>query len=189
MSIKGTIYTEIADRLFAKLSFAPEAELPSLRWVDKENGQFRLMDQGFPIPLPAITIGFARAEYTSNGQNVQEGQATIRIRIGYESYADSFEGSSNQAESLKYYEFQEQVYAALQGFSGTNFSALERVAEEDDEDHDAMIVTIIDFATMITDTGAITAKDYVLATIDPVPEHQKNLPINPVVIKTPFVIP
>ncbi len=188
MSVKGTIYKALADRLMDKLTFAVGVELPSLKWVDKENAQFLKMEKGYPIPLPAITIRFVNTDWTTNGRNVQDGNAVIEFSIGYENYSDSFEGSVNQDDALKFYEFNEQVFAALQGFSGEGFTALQRINDGEDDDHDAMIVSKMSFTTLITDTGAETHKDYVLAPINPKPVFKELINRPPTNFVSGFVI-
>jgi hypothetical protein len=186
MSVKGHTFKEISSYLIQELQFH-DGRLPSLQWVDRDKGQFEQMDRELPIPFPAILLSFGRAEYETVGKSTQEGSGILRIRVGYESYAESFDGSIDQEQALKFWEFMEEVHKKLQGLSGTYFSSLERIAEEEDLDHDMIIVNIMEYRCKIFDSSADKTKRYVLATAEPVITKGKRPEPPPVVHK--FVIP
>ena len=93
-----------------------------------------------------------------------------------ENYADSYTGSINQDKALAFFEFNEKVHQALQGLCGTYFGALARVADEDDQDHKNVIVTVFEYETTIIDSSANTKKSYVLADPELDVRHKKTLP-------------
>lgn len=156
MSVKKHTQKEIGAYL--------KQEVPSLAFVDKYRGQ--LDSQGiFTFPRPAVFISFGRFEWESQVDGSQIGTGLIKFRIAVENYADSYEGSINQDLALDFFEFNEKVHEALQGLSGTYFSTLQRVTDEDDEDHGNVIVTVMEYQTTIIDRSARTDKNYVL--VDP----------------------
>lgn len=181
MSIKGTAYLELVERLKTELQFDQvitednPSPLPNVKWIDKDKSQFENLDNEYPIPFPAILIAFMRGNYSSLSDKAQSGEIIIRIRVGYENYADSFDGSSNQDDALKYFEFMEQVHMALQGFAGTNFTALQRVAEEEDLDHDMLIIQTFEYTTTLLDDSASNKRKYQI--VDPNVTITKNLSV------------
>jgi hypothetical protein len=168
MSVKGTIFKELADHLLSALQFADNS-LPGLKWVDRNNGQLQHMDNELPIPRPAILIEYGRFEWKTLGGKTQLGQGTIKFYLLWENYASTFEtpngASSNQDEALKFFEFLEQLHLALEGFSGELFTPLSRVADVDDTNHDNLMVPSMEYSTQVSDTSAIQNKNYV--TINP----------------------
>lgn len=156
MSVKKHTQKEIGSFL--------KQEVQNLEFVDKYRGQ--LDSPGiFTFPRPAVFISFGRFEWESQVNGSQLGSGLIKIRIVVENYADSYEGSINQDLALDFFDFNEKVHEALQGLSGTYFSSLNRITDEDDEDHGNLIVTIMEYQTTLIDNSANIAKNYVL--VDP----------------------
>lgn len=152
--------------------------LPALQWVDFNTGQFQISDTALGMPMPAVLMRFAAADYTSLGNNVQDGESVLVFDIGYDNIAHSFEGSEDQDEALKYLQFQEEVYKALQGLQGTTFSPLQRIADEDVDDAPGMLlITRMSFTCIITDTSAEATRNKTLVTaVDTEVQYVKNLP-------------
>lgn len=196
MSIKGNIFKAISGHLMASLAFETgdavgnPHNLPALQWVDFNTGQFQNPDTSLGMPMPAVLIRFAAAEYTNLGNNVQDGESIIVFDIGYDNIAHSFEGSEDQDEALKYLQFQEEVYKALQGLQGTTFSPLHRIADEDVDDAPGMLlITRMTFTCIITDTSAEATRNKTLVTdIDTEVQYVDNLP-EPDRLSKGFIIP
>lgn len=159
MSVKGTVFTAIGQHLMQKLQFAPETGLPSLQWFDKDFGQAKLIQDGvIALPMPAVLFSFKTPDWGNTLSPVQHGETMIRVRVLFENYADSFqtaEGASiNQDKALQFFEFNERVHMALQGFEGNGFTALNRASDDEDDDHNNVIVTDVYYSTLISDDSA-----------------------------------
>lgn len=156
MSIKGDIFKAIGDKLMQKLQF-PDGSLPNLMWYDKDFGQAKLMQDGIiAMPLPAILFTFRTPNWNSTSSNIQHGESVLRVRVVFENYADSFEGSVNQDKAIQFFEFNEKVHLALQGMQGENFTSLTRNGDDEDDDHNNVVVTDIFYSTIISDESADT---------------------------------
>ncbi|MDN3621332.1 hypothetical protein QWY81_17830 [Polaribacter undariae] len=153
MSVKGHTHKELEAYL--------KAEIPSLKWFDKDKGQFENASNHV-MPYPAILFSFGNTPYETLSNKVQKGAVTLRFRIGVESYADSFVGSINQDKALEFFDFNEKVFVALQGLSTTYLRNLERSADEDDNDHKNVIVTIMEFTGTLIDDSAEEGKNFTL---------------------------
>ena len=169
MSAKGHTFLEISTYLMETVE--------GLKMVDKDKGQLDDMSN-FVIPMPAVFVSFGRFEWENLSLGSQTGTGVIRFRVAVENYADSYTGSINQDKALAFFEFNEKVHQALQGLSGSYFSALNRVSDEDDQEHKNVIVTVFEYGTTLVDNSANTKKSYVLADPDPdlVVAHKKTLP-------------
>jgi hypothetical protein len=154
MSIKGDIFKAIGQHLMDKLQFSNN-HMPSLQWFDKDFGQADLIKEGIvALPMPAALISFRTPNWSSALSGVQQGSTTIRVRILWENYADSFQGSINQDKAIQFFEFNELAHKALQGFSGEFFSGLDRNADDEDDDHTNVVITDMFYATIITDDSS-----------------------------------
>lgn len=147
MDVKKQIYLAIQDHLVQTI--------PSLKWIDKNMGQLASLDQQLPIPMPGILISFGSTQWLTISAGLKQGQAIITFIILFENYADSFTGSVNQDLALSYFDFTEEVATALEGFSGSNFTPLVLIADQEDEDHANFIATMLQFSTVITNSSSV----------------------------------
>lgn len=168
MSVKGKIFKLLAAYLMEKLQFDQVVSednpfpIPNLRWVDKQMGQFNHPELSQLVPLPAILIGFRKTNWQSESRRVQRGDSVLTFWVYFENYADSFQGSMNQDLALQFFEFNEAVHQALQGFDIPGLiTALDRISDEDDEDQDMIIGTIFEYSTIISDDSADEHRHYV----------------------------
>lgn len=167
MSVKGHTYKEISGFL--------KQEVEGLQFVDKYRGQLDDINN-FVMPRPAVLISFGRFEWKTLNGNIKEGTGVIRFRTIVENYADSFTGSTNQDAALAFFQFNEDVHKALEGLSGSYFSQLSLLTDEDDEDHGNLIVTVMEYQTTLINNSANKTKEYILTDPDLKVEHKKNLP-------------
>lgn len=166
MSVKGLTFKEIGTYL--------KQAVPELKWFDKDKGQFENISNHV-MPLPAVLMSFGRTPYQTQSGLIQKGTLTLRFRIGYENYADSFTGSINQDKALEFFDFNEAIYVALSGLSTTYMKNLERTADEDDQDHKNVIVTIMEFTGTLIDDAADECKNFVLTEPELNVEHVKEV--------------
>jgi len=94
MSVKGLTHKEIETYLMQTV--------PTLKGFDKDKGQFE-NHSNHVLPLPYILMSFGRTSYETQGNQAQKGNLSLRFRIGYENYADSFNGSINQEKALEFF--------------------------------------------------------------------------------------
>ncbi|WP_241279753.1 hypothetical protein [Chryseobacterium cucumeris] len=169
MSIKGIVYKEITNRL--------ETLITELIYIDKDRGQFE-KENVLLVPKPAVLIAFLRFEWSEIGNGVKEGKGTIRVRVGCENYAESYSGSIDQDKALEFFDLNEKVDTALDGFYGTKFSELIKTADEDDLDHKNVIVTVYEYETTITDDTKADCSKMVKVEAEPIVKYiqKENLP-------------
>jgi hypothetical protein len=113
------------------------------------------------LALPAILIDFGTTPWSRNKQGVQQGEMTIRFHIVNELYEDFFEGAETQSRALEIFDFVEEVYLLLQDFSGETFSKLERTQTDTDTNFDSVIIHILTFKTLYTDTTKADNSKYI----------------------------
>jgi hypothetical protein len=187
MSVKKTTYLELIAAL---------REVPGIMYLDKDFGQIEGVGPGSgPVfPMPAIFISFGNAPRQHISGGLVQAQQTIRFRVCYENYADSFEGSQDQESAIAYFDFMEDVMQALTGLSGTHFTSLQPVNDEEDVEHKNYIVTILQFGTVLTDESTTTAgrgttKDITLSDAKLTVERKDELTEPDVNFITDFLTP
>jgi hypothetical protein len=170
MSVKKSIYTQLDGYLKTKMTFSSPSTLPSVKWIDRDTGQLQFLSEDF-ITFPAILIKFSRFDYKTTGNKTQQGLGTIRFTLIVQNFADSFEGSINQAKAIEYWDLVEELHKALQGVSGTGFTPLDRIAEPEEEVMGGLIVLPMEYATIITDDSADGSDNITL--VDPALEVER----------------
>lgn len=181
MSIKGIIFKEISNHL--------DVEVEELIYIDKDRGQIE-KENILLVPKPAVLIGFLRFEWTDIGNGIKQGTGTIRARVICENYAESYSGSIDQEKALEFFDLNEKVDAALEGLVGTNFSELKKTADEDDLDHNNVIVTVYEYETVITDDTKANCTKMTQVDAKPFVNYVKkeNLPERQVDNNSDFII-
>lgn len=142
MSTKADIFKAIQDRLYEKLQGIEPFERI---WVDKNMGQLASVDQHDTFPLPGILISYGRGQYRNLSKGVQEWQGTMRLELIYETHSHSTTDSEDRDLAMEFFEFNQQVHDALEGFSGDDFTSLMRVADEEDTSHTTVIVSVLEY--------------------------------------------
>ncbi len=181
MSIKGIVFKEISDHL--------ESQVEELIYIDKDRGQTE-KENVVIVPKPAVLIAFMRFEWSDIGNGIKLGKGLVRVRVICENYAESYSGSIDQELALAFFDLNDKVDAALEGLSGTKFSEMKKVSDEDDLDHNNVIVTVYEYETTITDDTRANCSKMIKVDAEPVVNYiaKENLPKRQVNIKSDFII-
>lgn len=158
------IYTTLAAHLMENVT--------GLMYVSLFNNQFARMEMKEVdidlVPMPAVLVQIDIPSWTSdNGGEVQRGQATVRLHIGQEIWADPAQGSESQDTALDVIRFITLVHTQAHGISGEGFTALKRVAGPlSDTDYTNLIVHVLEYTCELTDDSADSRRDWVPVTPD-----------------------
>lgn len=159
-----------------------EVEVPRLQWADLNRGQIQHLTKELGIPMPAVLISFPEITYSMLGAGLREGETIIRITSLFESFADSHFGSLNQDIALQYLEFNDLLFQTLENLSGNSFSALTRIKETEDDDHDFLIITNTDYSCNLIEIGAINPVTFMDG--NPTPKRVATTPTNTLLEKS-----
>lgn len=122
---KVVLYKAIRDRLMS--------EMPELRFVDLNKGQFLKPGDNYPIPLPAALVGFGRVSYQTLLQGEAHGTCTITVSLYADNSADSFDGAEQEENSLVMLELHDGIFQALEGLNNDGvFQRLTRTGESEE---------------------------------------------------------
>ena len=138
------------------------------------NNQFNKDSEENAWAYPAVFIEFLDINWETTQLANQQGSLTIRLHQGFESYA---------TEDLAILDTLQLINAAVHGYQGASFTALQRTNEEQDTDHNQVIIWRTDYITDLVDCSATVKKDLVSATVTEI-EILKDLDIDNYVIRT-----
>jgi hypothetical protein len=137
------IYSAVLEQL--------KTELPELRWIDLDRGQFDYSAGERPaIAFPAVLISIALPRCETIYGKVQHCQATVTIRIAQNPpTARTSAGAPDEVRqsALQCYDLIEHVHAILQGFGTQAFSDLSRSRQGMETRADGLFVYKIEYAT------------------------------------------
>lgn len=149
MSAKKITYLAIKEKLLA---------LENVKHCLLFNSQFDNMDDENTFPFPCVFVEFLQLDYTAKALGTQEADARIRLHVGFESL---------KTEELAILDLLEAIQGTLQGFTDdATFSPLNRVFEGQDVNHDQVIVWLMDYETLITDTAGHRDNKLVETSLD-----------------------
>ena len=131
---KRDLFLAIKARLFDQVK-----EIKHIRLF---NNQFQRDTVEEAYNPDAVFIEFLQLTWVGVARNQQTADTVIRLHINFESL---------KTEDLEVFERVQKVYLALQGFNGPLFSSMQRVNDEQDTDHDNVIVWKTDFHTQMQD--------------------------------------
>ena len=162
---KRDIYTDIKARILDQVK--------EIKHVLLFNNQFEKDKEEQAFTYPNAFVEFSQLIWNTNGQQTQKGEMQLTIHLGF--------------ESLKYeadnFDIIQSVFVALQGYSNGCYTGLNRIQEEQDTDHDNVIIWKIIFETTIDDTEAHPSNKLQENTISTI-EINKDLDIDNPIIRT-----
>lgn len=150
-------YKELLTRL--------KTEVPALRWIDLDRGQLEDPEGNYTFDSPAVFISFGTIGWGSIGERVEHGQAELSFRIAFKSYHDTNNHTPESVVGLAMTDLaiRKNVCAALHGFEGTNFNALQHTGTVQEPRDDGLLVFTETYQTMMRSTNNITKTE-----VDPV---------------------
>lgn len=153
--MKKIIFEAIAGYLAEKLN-TPEmiAKYGSVDYISVWNDQFNAEDEEHVIPKPAIAIDFPAADgWKTATNNWQTGSLVISVYVAYHTIADSnfFASDLEKEESMKRFDYLQDVQILLQGLNLGAAGKLSRTNEYQDTNADHISVDRIDYLTTVED--------------------------------------
>jgi len=144
------LYKELAERIIEKI--------PEVKWVDLWSNQIGFIDDEQMFPTPSVFVSFRMRSPEDAGDNIQNVQLQIDMYYYHETFADTFEGSYNQANALAYLQILTKLHQAFHGTSGENYSSMQRIDVAPVEAFKGNFYRI-SFGCLATDISASNVRD------------------------------
>lgn len=129
MSLKVEDFESPFAQLYIALQDYIKANVTSIKHIALDIGQLDYYEIRPSVAFPCVLIDFIDASFNDEGQKVQWGNFYIQTRLGFSPFskADSLTPDVSVKAALQYFEVENQLYKALQGWTPT-------LKNEDDED-------------------------------------------------------
>lgn len=132
--------------LFIEIMNRIKSQVSEIRFVAQDIGQLENYDIRPAVSWPCCLIDMDQTNFTeANDQNIQLAAGMITMRLGLVKYTDSNNLVPDAAmeNSLQYYEIEQKLYQALQGWNPDGFGKmLRRVAATERRQDDIRVRTI-----------------------------------------------
>lgn len=139
----------LVDNLITKLG-----TVEGVRHADQDLGQMEHYDMRPAVSWPGVLIDMDEATFNDEAENVQNSTAIVQLRI----FAPAWSASNNLVDgdirlaAFKYYEIEQAVHAALQGYRPSGgYSKLTRISAKTERRNDAWRVRQVRYKVMIED--------------------------------------
>lgn len=159
------LYTELANLI---------GQIDAIKWIDLWNSQVYHLQEEHPFPAPAVFLAFRSNTISDLSEKTQNLHTQVDVFVFWETFADSYKGSFNQGDAIKFLELLDNINKILHGSSGEQYSSMRRVAFSPVDTGGAGNLWSITYSCELIDSGAAiewettTGKDVVVEdyTID-----------------------
>src|SRR5690606_21420551 len=114
--------------LYKELSQKITEGIEAVEWVDLWHNQVNFLEDEHPFPTPAVFLNFRTLNLQDVGERVQQVNLQVDCYLFYETFADTYDGSSNQESALEFLQLLNDLYALLHASEGENYSNMRRLA-------------------------------------------------------------
>ena len=160
MALEPNLFGDI----FLILQNRIKTEVPEIRYIEQDLGQLEVYEDRPAVSWPCVLLDFQVSEYRDQLLNVQDGDLVITVRIGHNPYSHSHNLAALEVreKALHYYELENKVYKALQGFEHEDFfNPLSRKNAATEKRDDPFRVRVLTFDCGIEDYTAQPDYQYV----------------------------
>jgi hypothetical protein len=158
------LYTEIATKL---------ETIEPIKWIDLWHNQINFLEDEHPFSGPALFLSFRIANVQDEHKLVQNLTVQMDVYVFFETFADTFQGSHNQATALDFLDLLTEVNRQLHGASGTTFSEMRRTGMSAVDTGSAHNLYRATYTCLVNDESAYSAgEDIVDEDGNPVAESQ-----------------
>jgi len=141
-------------QLFLAISAAIEA-VPGIKWVDFDLGQFE-NEENQGVSHPAALIRFDSASYSNLAGEEQQGDISVTIRLGFDSYGrtHSKTDAAKRATALEHLDTVQLVHLAVQGLNSSESGPMSRTGFATEPRADLRIYALT-YSTLINDSDLV----------------------------------
>lgn len=139
MSPKATLFQALIERI--------TTQVPTIRFVDQDWGQLENYGTGKPpVSWPCALVDMAEFAYTEiGGVNRQSATGFVQIRLAQVQWSpsNSLAPTAIRQKAIEYYETEQALHEALQGWAPTGFSRmLRRTGQLEQRDDDIRVLVL-----------------------------------------------
>lgn len=159
-------------QLFLAIQTQIKSAVPAIAWIDLDLGQLEHYDVRPAVAFPCVLVEFPDATYKELGDRDQWGEPVIQLRLGFAPFssANSAAPVAAQEQALQHYELENQVFAALHGWTPEYNGApiaqpLIRTRMATEQRNDPYRVRVNHYWTAYEDDGAMPERTTIKANM------------------------
>lgn len=140
--------------LFLAIQERIKNQVPEIRFVEQNFGQYGFEDYRAMVAFPALLIDFPLTNYSALQGNIQLGSATINVALLFEPFSQSYNLAPDavKQKALEYYDIEQKVCKALQGFATDYCTPLARTDAKSQNRNDiGLRIRELNFSTNFED--------------------------------------
>lgn len=148
-------------KLFLEISKHIQTSVPEVKWIDQDFGQLEQFDTRPPVNFPCVLIDFPMATYSGLSDLAQMADITVQLRIGFAPFSQGHSRAPEKVreEAVKYYEIEQKIFEAVQGWQTEfcqpliriNAGTEQRLSANDVADSIGLRVRVMNFSTQFED--------------------------------------
>lgn len=145
-------------QLLIKVSDQIKSKMAIIRYIDQDLGQLENYEIRPAVSWPCVLIDFSQTSYEQMERNRQLGNITFTLRLGFDSFssANHLGPQIAREKALEYYEIEQALYEAIQGFSADDLMQdCTRISAVTERRDDPFRVRILTFTSMTEDSSAM----------------------------------
>lgn len=135
----SNLYLEMAETLSADLTteekekygllntIAGYEDSTPVRWIDLWNNQVNFLSEELEFPAPAVFFSYRTMNVVDLGEKAQQITLQIDCFYFYETFANSFQGSFNQEDAVRFLKIMDFINGRFHGTSGTNYNSMRKI--------------------------------------------------------------
>jgi len=107
------------EELFIALQKRVADNVPELSLIDEDYGQLQALLNGedtYPVTFPSVLIGDIKVKWKNTTPQVQQGEASVTIRLACDCYHDTHYGSGTEEKVRERLQLDNKIYKLLQGY-------------------------------------------------------------------------
>lgn len=151
------------DVLYQKIMERLDANVPELRWIDLDQGQLETPEDSYPVQFPCCLIDFTNIIWQNVGRQLQAGDVTISLRVGFDIYEDTNNLSPEVSRNngLLKLRLLNKIHHYIQGFGGEHFNRLNRIGTFQEKREDGLKVYNLVYITNMRDNNGMATEGLV----------------------------
>lgn len=145
-------------QVLVKLQERIKEKVPEIRYIDQDLGQLEWYEIRPAVSFPCVLIDFNNTAYDQMQLDQQQGNASFTLRLAFPQYSssNSLTPDSVKEKALKYYEIENRLYKAIQGYDADGLmqpcTRTNTASERREEDN--FRVRVMTFTTIFFDDEA-----------------------------------
>lgn len=127
-----------------------------IRWIDIWNNQVNFLSEELEFPAPAVFFSYRTTNVIDLTEKVQQITLQIDCFYFYETLSNSFQGSFNKVEAIRFLKVMDFINGRFHGTSGDTYNSMRKIGFNPEDSGGSGNLYKIVFECIIRDESAAT---------------------------------